>query len=200
MNKKSAIFFDRDGTIIYNKINRPAHNKSEVVLIPGVREALYKAKYVLGYKLFLFTNQAGIAHGHVTLEGVKEVNAEMCRQLALFDEIPFDDICIASESQKQLEYQYNLYGKDWSKVSCFRKPSPYYINNIIKDYNLNKEGCFMVGDDPKDMRAAANAGIKGAAVCSGLTTYETWKEKALTPHIFPSIVEFVDYLETIQTI
>ncbi len=190
-----AIFLDRDGTIIYNKITRPAHNKSEVVLIPGAREALYKAKYILGYRLFLFTNQAGVAHGHVTLDGVKEVNKEMCRQLALFDENPFDDICIATESQRQLEADFSEYN-DWGLVYSYRKPSPRFILDSMYEFNLNPEECFMVGDDPKDVKAATNAGIKGVSLCSGLTTYETWQEKALTPLLFSDVLGFVNYLET----
>ncbi len=189
-----AIFFDRDGTIIQSGEEHAAYTPEEVFLIPGAREALHKARYNLGYKLFLFTNQPGIAKGLVTRKQVDLVNKEMHRQLALFDENPFTDICVAEESQQQLEQDY-AESNDWELVYTYRKPSPRFILDSIYEYNLDPELCYMVGDDIKDVQAAGNAGIKSAAVCSGEVTCETWAKSALTPLVFPSIVEFVDYLE-----
>ena len=59
-----ALFLDRDGTLIFDKhyLSDPAG----VELIPGVTDALRKAKE-LGYQLFLFTNQSGVARGVYTL-------------------------------------------------------------------------------------------------------------------------------------
>ncbi len=197
MNNR-AIFFDRDNTLIKSTGPRPAHKPNEVILIPGAREALYKARYGLGYKLFLFTNQAGVAAGHLTIDQVHSVNDEMLRQLALFDHNPFDNICVAISSQKELESDLAKNGGDWSKVNVTRKPSPRFINLMCEAHNLNLEETWIVGDDEKDARAGRLAGIKTCGVLTGSTTYETWQKKSLTGAVFPSIVEFVNHLETLN--
>ncbi len=193
-----AIFFDRDNTIIRSTGPRPAHKPNEVMLIPGVREALYKARYGLGYKLFLLTNQAGVAAGHLTLDQVNLVNAEMCRQLELFEDDPFTEMGIAIEGQGKLERDYYNNRGDWNKVTCIRKPSPRFINDMVAKYTLDPTASWICGDDPRDCEAGRNAGIKTCGVLTGSTTYETWQKKSLTDAVFPSIVEFVDHLATLN--
>ena len=51
-----ALFLDRDGTLILDKVYLA--DPAGVELIPGVAAGLQRARS-LGYKLFLFTNQSG---------------------------------------------------------------------------------------------------------------------------------------------
>ena len=62
---RSALFLDRDGTLILDK--HYLADPADVELLPGVPEALRRARS-LGYELFLFTNQSGIGRGLFTLE------------------------------------------------------------------------------------------------------------------------------------
>ena len=76
---EKVIFLDRDGTL--NVEVNYLHRKEDLVLLPGVPEAL-KAFKDQGYKLVVITNQAGVARGYYTEEDVKELHRYMNELLA----------------------------------------------------------------------------------------------------------------------
>lgn len=144
-----ALFLDRDGTLIIDKVYLA--DPAGVELFPGVADALARVRS-LGYKLFLFTNQSGIGRGLHTLEDTHRVNARMEEMLGLPRPI-FDDIRIAPEGPgEQLVY---------------RKPSPRFILESIATYKLDPTQCWMVGDSAADIGAGLAAKIKVAALLTG---------------------------------
>jgi D-glycero-D-manno-heptose 1,7-bisphosphate phosphatase len=155
-----ALFLDRDGTIIIDKVY--LSDPSGVEIIPGSAEALRKARE-LGYKLFLFTNQSGIGRGYHTLEDTHLVNARMEDLLQLPPPV-FDQVCIAPEAPGQL--------------SAYRKPSPRFITEMIVAHGLDPASCWMVGDSAADIGAALAAGIRAAAVRTGKVPPESIPEVA----------------------
>ena len=173
-----ALFLDRDGTLIVDK--HYLADPAGVELIPGVSDALHRARS-LGYQLFLFTNQSGIARGLHTLEDVLRCNTRMEELLGL--PLPlFTDICIATE------------GPD--EPLCYRKPSPRFILESIARHTLDTRSCWMVGDREADIDSGLNAQINAAAVCTGKYDAAGWAVRARPGvPIFPSLVEFVATLE-----
>jgi D-glycero-D-manno-heptose 1,7-bisphosphate phosphatase len=175
-----ALFLDRDGTLILDK--HYLADPAGVELIPGVAGALRRASE-LGYRLFLFTNQSGVARGLHTLEDVLRCNVRMEELLAL--PLPlFADICIATEAP--------------DAPQSYRKPSPRFILESIARHGLDAKQCWMVGDREADVEAGLNAGINAAAFCTGKHDAAAWA--ALAPPgvpVFASFVEFVASLEQI---
>lgn len=155
-----ALFLDRDGTLIIDKVY--LSDPSGVEIIPGSAESLRKARG-LGYKLFLFTNQSGIGRGYHTIEDTHKVNARMEDLLGLPQPV-FDDVCIAPEAPGQ--------------PSAYRKPSPRFITEMIAKHALDPAACWMVGDAPADIGAALAAGIRAAAVRTGKVPPESMPEVA----------------------
>ena len=92
-----ALFLDRDGTLIVDKVYLA--DPAGVELIAGAANALRAARS-LGFKLFLFTNQSGIGRGYHTLADTHRVNARMEELLGLPTPI-FEEICIAPEAPGQ---------------------------------------------------------------------------------------------------
>lgn len=169
-----ALFLDRDGTLIHDK--HYLADPAGVELIPGVSEALRRARE-LGNKLFLFTNQSGIARGLHTLDDVLRCNTRMEELLGLPRPL-FTDICIAIE------------GPD--DPQTYRKPSPRFILESIQRYQLDAQQCWMVGDRDGDIEAGLNAHIHAAAVCTGKYDAAGWAARARPGvPVFPSFVEFV---------
>lgn len=80
IRNSKALFLDRDGTLIYDK--HYLADPAGVELIPGVTAALRRARS-LGYQLFLFTNQSGVARGLHTLDDVLRCNTRMEELLGL---------------------------------------------------------------------------------------------------------------------
>ena len=144
-----ALFLDRDGTLIVDKVYLA--DPAGVELIAGAAEGLRRARS-LGYKLFLFTNQSGIGRGLHTIEDTHRVNARMEELLGLPAPV-FDGTCIAPEAPGQ--------------PSAYRKPSPRFIQETLSEHALDPAGCWMVGDSPADVGAALAAGIRAAAVRTG---------------------------------
>lgn len=146
-----ALFLDRDGTLIVDKVYLA--DPAGVELIPGVAEGLARARG-LGYRLFLFTNQSGIGRGYHTIEDTRRVNARMEEIIGL--PLPvFADTCIAPEAPDQ--------------PVVYRKPSPRFILESIARHGLDPAQCWMVGDSAADLGAGLGAGIRAAVVRTGKT-------------------------------
>jgi D-glycero-D-manno-heptose 1,7-bisphosphate phosphatase len=152
---KRALFLDRDGTLIVDKVYLA--DPDGVELVPGAAEGLRRARS-LGFKLFLFTNQSGIGRGLHTIDDTLRVNARMEQLLGLPPPV-FDGTCIAPEAPGQ--------------PSSYRKPSPRFIQETLAEHGLDPAQCWMVGDSPADVGAALAAGIRAAAVRTGKVAPES---------------------------
>ena len=169
-----ALFLDRDGTLNFDRhyVSDPAG----IELIPGVADALREAR-ALGLRLFLHTNQSGIARGLFHLADVDRCNARLEELLGLPRPV-FDAICVAPE------------GPDDPQV--YRKPSPRFIQECVARHRLEPSRCWMVGDRESDLEAGRLAGIGTAAVCTGKHDEAGWRR--LLPAgtaIWPSLAELV---------
>jgi D-glycero-D-manno-heptose 1,7-bisphosphate phosphatase len=173
-----ALFLDRDGTLILDKVYLA--DPAGVELIPGVAAALRRARD-LGYKLFLFTNQSGIGRGLHTLEDTLRVNARLVEKLGL-PPPGFDDVCIAPEAPNQ--------------PVVYRKPSPRFILEKIAEHKLDPGQSWMVGDSAADIGAGLAAKINVATVRTGKVDPTTLPEvaKHRVP-VFPSFAEFAATLK-----
>ena len=168
-----ALFLDRDGTLIFDKVYLA--DPAGVELIPGAADALRHARS-LGYKLFLFTNQSGIGRGLHTIEDTHRVNARMEEMLGL-PRPTFEGICIAPEHPDE--------------PAVYRKPSPRFIVETLAAHRLEAAACWMVGDSAADVGAGLKAGINVAAVRTGKVDPLTLPDVARgRVPVFPSIAEF----------
>ncbi len=172
-----ALFLDRDGTLIIDKVYLA--DPAGVEVLPGAAEALRRAR-TLGYLLFLFTNQSGIGRGYHTLEDTHRVNARLEELLGL-PSPAFDGICIAPEGP--------------GEPLVYRKPSPRYILETVRQHGLNPTECWMVGDSAADLGAAAAAGIRAAAVRTGKVNPDLLPEVAAGR--VPVFADFAAFVATL---
>ncbi len=173
LNSGRALFLDRDGTLILDK--HYLADPAGVELVPGVSDALRRARE-LGYALFLFTNQSGIARGYFTLDDVLRCNVRMEELLGLPGPL-FTDVCISVEGPND--------------PLVYRKPSPRFILESIARHGLDPRHCWMIGDRESDVDAGINAQINAAAVCTGKHDAAGWAAARPGVPAFPSFVEFV---------
>ena len=169
-----ALFLDRDGTLIVDKVYLA--DPAGVEVLPGAADALRRARK-LGFRLFLFTNQSGIGRGYHTLADAERVNARLEEILGLPHPV-FDGICIAPEAPDQ--------------PAVYRKPSPKFILETIGRHGLDPAQCHMVGDSAADIQAALNAGIHPVMVRTGQADPATIPEVAQhRVPVFDSLASFV---------
>ena len=147
-NLKKAVFLDRDGTIIED--NGYLSKPSQVMFFNDSFDALRRLQK--DYMLFIVTNQQGISEGILTKE---EVN---CVNQYVVDSLKNAGINIT-----------NVYVCPHTKAdNCVcRKPNPYFLHKASKDYNIELENSFVIGDHPSDIQLAIKTKAKGIYLLSG---------------------------------
>ena len=172
---KMAVFLDRDGTIIVDK--NYLRNPKGVELLEGAREAIGKLKS-FGCRLFLFSNQSGVARGLLTVDDVRACNRRMVELLGCVDGV-FEGICMATELP--------------SDNPVYRKPSPKFIVEMIEKYDLSPGNCYMVGDKESDVLAAMNAKINPVLIGENFESNASFSSNS-GGMVFPSILTFSNWL------
>ena len=147
MNK--AIFLDRDGVLINNEHHYYIWESSQLELIEGVLENL-KLLQQKGFKLFIVSNQGGIAKGLYTKESIITLHEQVIHTF-LKNQIILSGI-IFCPHHTEIE-----------KCLC-RKPQSLMIDKLIAKYELNVQESIMIGDSESDMEAAAMAGVQGIRI------------------------------------
>lgn len=140
--KKKAVFLDRDGVLNKSYGHRPPNHASELVVFPGVPEAIRRLNDG-GFLVFVVTNQGGVGLGYMTQEDLdrihRKLEEEVARHGGAFTEIA---ACIH---------------KPRAGCSC-RKPQPGMLLALADKYNVDLKSSFMVGDRDMDIEAGKAAG------------------------------------------
>jgi D-glycero-D-manno-heptose 1,7-bisphosphate phosphatase len=154
--KNKACFLDRDGVLIkeINYLSSP----DQVNVYPETIQALRLLKEN-NYVIIVVTNQAGVARGFFAENSVPKVHNEIDRQLKQFN-LQID------------HYYYCPHHPDGSvekyAINCdCRKPMPGMILQAAKEYNLDLNASFLIGDKISDLLSAENAGCLGILVETG---------------------------------
>jgi D-glycero-D-manno-heptose 1,7-bisphosphate phosphatase len=174
MSTIKAIIMDRDGTLIRHVPYLA--DPQEVVLLDGVREALRLA-ISRGVLLFLHTNQSGIGRGFFDRAQADACNKRLIELLDLGPD-PFVRICIAPEAP--------------GTPSLYRKPSPAFAQEIMRDFALAPLEICYLGDRGSDLATAHAAGTCGVGLTTGLDDLRAELEAlGLANHypVFDSIAE-----------
>jgi D-glycero-D-manno-heptose 1,7-bisphosphate phosphatase len=154
---RKAIFLDRDGTL--NKDTGYLIEFEHFELLPGVENAL-RIFQDLGYRLFVVSNQSGVARGYFTYEAVEKLHSKIAAHLAGKGII----------LEEMLFCPHHVEGKipEFTRDCECRKPKPGMLEMLRKKHDLDLKQSYMVGDKPSDAETGVNAGavgiwLKGAA-------------------------------------
>lgn len=139
---RRAVFFDRDGTLIYDA--GYLKDPQQVRLLPGVGRALATLKEH-GFLLVLVSNQSGIGRGLVTVEQAEQVHSQVVSDLAEYG-IQLDAVFYCPHAPEE-------------QCSC-RKPSPGMLLRAAGELDLDLARSFMIGDKASDIEAGKRAGCR----------------------------------------
>ena len=137
-----AVFLDRDGVVNIEKDY--LYKIEDFEFIDGLFDSL---KYLqdLDYKLFIITNQSGIARDYYTKEDFDKLTFWMLKEFEKRDiKISQVELC--------------PHGPD-DNCSC-RKPKTAMIENILKNFSIDLKNSWLIGDKSSDILCAKNANIK----------------------------------------
>ena len=138
----SAIFLDRDGTLIEER--EYLADPAGVVVFPGAGAALRRLQDA-GFRLVIITNQSGIGRGYYTEADMHRVNARLLGLLAT-DGVRIEKIYFAPESPDQ--------------PSRGRKPSPQFLFDARDELGVDLAASYIIGDKLIDLECGWNAGVK----------------------------------------
>lgn len=140
--KNKAVFFDRDGVLNYpiirDGISYPPGSMKELKLIPDLKSLLQSLKD-RRFLLFVVTNQPDVERGILHKKDVEEIHGFM------FKKLPFQKI-------------YVCYDDGIRNNSQMRKPKPGMLLLAQKEYDLDLNASYIVGDRWKDINAGVAAG------------------------------------------
>jgi HAD superfamily hydrolase (TIGR01662 family) len=141
-----AVFFDRDGTL--NKMiprgdmTTPPWTIDEFEIFECAREAVDIVKN-MGYNLYVVTNQPDLAD-----EKMSDMDLQMMCEV-LTNTLDIDDICVAFE-----------------RGDAYYKPNTGMVDDLVEEYNIDREDSWFIGDTWKDIACANRAGIRSIYIGS----------------------------------
>ncbi|MDD4320388.1 MAG: D-glycero-beta-D-manno-heptose 1,7-bisphosphate 7-phosphatase [Acidaminococcaceae bacterium] len=155
--KHKAVFLDRDGVL--NVDNGYLFKIADIQWIAGAKEAVgYLTK--LGYKIFVVTNQSGIARGYYDHKDVHLLHDYMNSEFAK----------VGGKVNKFYYCPHHPTKGTIPEYTCTcncRKPNPGMLLQAIEEYDVDCAQSFLVGDKETDLAAANAAGVTGYLFTGG---------------------------------
>jgi D-glycero-D-manno-heptose 1,7-bisphosphate phosphatase len=156
MKPSKAVFFDRDGVL--NQDSGYPYLPEHMRWMSGAFEAVKAANHA-GYKVFVVTNQSGVARGFFTEEDVQSLHGWMIKQFKA-QGAKIEEIIYCPHHVDE--------GRGTYRVECeCRKPKPGMIQTLVKKHGLDTAKSLFIGDRDIDMEAAKAAGVKGHLFIGG---------------------------------
>ncbi len=163
--------------------HRSDHVKSwdEFSLIPGAGSAIGRLNES-GIRVFVITNQPGVAKGIFTLSQADDVNNRMVDQL--------------SRDGGEVQRVYICPHQESDRCDC-RKPSPGMLAQAAAEHGVDLTRSVVIGDTVRDLGAAASVGAASILVRTGKGETEAARLSALglePRYIANDLSDAVDHL------
>lgn len=174
--KRPALFMDRDGTISeeVGYLNHPSRFR----VFPYSAAAI-KLLNDNGWLAIVVTNQAGVARGYFAEDVIIQIHDQLRRDLENAS-AKLDAIYYCAHHPSVGEPPYRL------DCDC-RKPRTGLIDQAARDFQIDLERSWMVGDRYGDLELARNAGLHSAFVLSGYGRGE-WEYQRGSWKLEPEVV------------
>ena len=145
-----AAFLDRDGVI--NVDSGYVGQWEDFEYLPDAVEGLKQLQNA-GFKLFVVTNQSGIARGYYTEDDFLALTKAMTADLSAKG--------VTLAAVYYCPYLEDADLEPYRVASYLRKPEPGMLLKAAQDHDIDVSRSIMVGDKVSDMVAAKRAGVPG---------------------------------------
>jgi D-glycero-D-manno-heptose 1,7-bisphosphate phosphatase len=151
-----AAFLDRDGTIVEDKgyITVP----DMLSVLPGAAAGIAALREA-GWKVFVVTNQAGVAKGLITEDELGVINLQLLALLSA-EGASVDGIYWCPHHPEGTVPEYAV------ECGC-RKPRAGLLELAAREHDLELSRCVMIGDALRDIQAGKAAGAATVLVLTG---------------------------------
>lgn len=153
---KAAVFLDRDGTI--TREVEYIRDPSQIELLPRSAAGI-RILNGCGIRVYVVTNQSGVARGFCSEDDVRRANDRMIELLKL-EGASIDGIYYCPHHPEE--------GFEGYKRKCLcRKPEPGMLYQAVSEQGIDLSHSFVVGDKMTDVEMAARVGAKSILVRTG---------------------------------
>jgi D-glycero-D-manno-heptose 1,7-bisphosphate phosphatase len=161
LERLPAIFLDRDGVLNERAPKAQYITTPEAFrFLPGALEAVARLT-AAGYRIFVISNQAGIARGAMTEGDLDAIHAKL-----------HAEVNAAGGSIDAIYYCPH----DWDAGCECRKPKPGMLFQAQREWHLDLTRTKFIGDDVRDGEAAAAAGCPFELVTAQRTLLQIVKD------------------------
>lgn len=167
MGRIKTVFIDRDGTI--NEEKGYVSRIEDFQLIPGSLEAL-KLLTEHGVKIYIITNQAGIAKGYFTEEQFHRLTEYMIRI--------FENEGVKIENILYCPHHPDGIIPEYTGDCLCRKPNNKLIQDVVEENHLKVDEVVLIGDKNTDIEAGNRLRMKTYLVETGYGAEEKKTTKA----------------------
>lgn len=155
--KQRAVFLDRDGVLVEpvyradSKAHEPPYRAEELALTPRALEAL-EALQGTDHILLVVSNQPDIAKNKCSMGDLQQVHRAL-------------EIRLQAENIRIERFYYCYHHPDgahpqWSRTCACRKPGSLLLETAARDYDLDLERSWMIGDRDSDIECGRRVGSK----------------------------------------
>jgi D-glycero-D-manno-heptose 1,7-bisphosphate phosphatase len=178
-----AVFLDRDGTLNVEK--NYLYLPEDFEFIPGTPAAIRRLNRA-GFKVFVVTNQSGVARGYFSLEDVERLHRHIADRLAKAGaQIDGFYVCPHHPTEGQGSYV--------GECDC-RKGAPGLLLKAAEEHRIDLGRSFMVGDKEADIEAGERAGCTPLLVLTGYGTATAEKVAPERARRFADLSAAVDWI------
>ena len=152
-----AAFLDRDGVLNEDAVH--VHRPEQVTWVTGAFAAVRRLN-AAGLRVFVVTNQSGVARGLFPEAQVEALHRWMAAEIAAGGG-RIDDWRHAPHHPEALDHLYRHPDHPW------RKPNPGMLEDLMAQWPTDRASSLLIGDQPRDVEAAARAGVEGRLFAGG---------------------------------
>ncbi|MCX8129909.1 MAG: HAD family hydrolase [Clostridia bacterium] len=176
-DNKKAVFLDRDGVICKEKSYITSVNQLEIFQFAIDAVKMLKDS---GWLCIVITNQSAVARGMMTEDELERIHE------VIYNTLPVDRIYYCPHHPEKAAYDspYRV------KCDC-RKPGTGMILSAARDFNIDLNQSFFVGDRSSDIMAGKKAGLKTVLVKTG---YDISGIEVEPDFVFDNIMQTVHFI------
>lgn len=176
---KRVVFLDRDG-VVTAETGEYIVEPGALQILPGACEAIARLN-AYGWRVFLFTNQAGVGRGYLSLETLDRIHKRLVEEI--------------ERAGGRLEGIYYCPHTPEAECKC-RKPKAGLLLQAAQEHGLDLSHCWVLGDSHRDIVAGEAVQAYTGIVLTGHTKRADIEAMPL-PHperVFEDIAEAAGWL------
>jgi len=162
LRMKKAVFLDRDG-VINKKRSDYVKSINEFVMLKDVPTAI-KLLNNNDFLVIVVTNQSAVNRDYISREELENIHKFLSKQL--------------QKQNSHIDAIYYCPHRPDENCDC-RKPKTKLISKAIKDFSIDKNSSWLIGDNETDIQAAKSIGIKSIKMETDASLLECVKEKII---------------------